>query len=111
MNWSSLALLFVGVFLACVAAVVLGPRCRAWQRRRREAAKIEAQLERLWRHRDSLSSHVSWAKERRDLADARNLAVELRRVDDDIRALNAKFDQLGAGTAQPLPRSDSVVEL
>ena len=55
------------IFSAFLIVVVVAPRCEACLKNAEKFQMIETQLEKLWKHRDSIASHVSSGKERRGL--------------------------------------------
>ena len=91
------------VFVVFLSVFGVAPYVRSWLRRYREISKLEQQVDKQWQHRDSIAAHVSWAKERGEAQDAANLTIELRRVDDEIRALHAKIDALKANAVAKPP--------
>lgn len=48
-----------------------------------------AELDKLWKHRDTLQAHVAWARQRGEREEAADLRAELRSVDEQIRAFNS----------------------
>ncbi len=91
--------------IVILALAPLGYFCASWysgyRLRSRKSEAIYRDLDRLWKVRDSLRYHVEWAKERREGANQiKEMTFELKKIDSDIRILNARLDELSSSAAR-----------
>lgn len=88
-EWALVAV--VAVVVSLLAARPLVERALARSRRR---ALLEEKLRRLWQTRDTLAHHESWAKERGDRDEEKDMRREVRSTDARIREVNAELDEM-----------------
>jgi prefoldin subunit 5 len=80
--------------LAILFYVFALPRLFAWWKQRNEISRLEKRIDDLCKHRESLQSHISWARDRGENKEVEILTAQLRTMHAEIRQVETSLDKL-----------------
>ena len=84
------------VALLIVALVLLFgvPRVKLFLKTRAERMDIESRYKLLLKSRDEMIYFTDWAKERGDTKEAKNMKLEVERIETEMAGLSDRYDSL-----------------